>query len=213
LGITIAASIATAAAAGPREHAPAPPPASAPAEQPRVRDTRHNLQDVFGHEMNAKARYVESARVADREGYRCVAGLFRACARAEQVHADRHVNAIAWSGDEAKAFLDKLAVGTTVENLKAAVEAETWDATRLYPALLAQARAENMTEAVRSMNFALAAEREHAALFRAALETLEQRLPPRAFHVCPLCGKTVESLDFRKCPNCFTAARAFIRVE
>jgi len=208
VGIAMAAPGATVK----RDKLPEAPAAQA-SVQPVVRDTRGNLQAVFDNEVNAKVRYLEAAKVADREGYRYVALVFRACARAEQVHAGQHVQAIAWTGGEARALLKKLALGTTAENLKVAVDLETYEATQLYPALLAHARAEHMTAAVRSMNFALAAEREHARLFTAALETLDQRPAPRAFHVCALCGKTVEKLDFEKCPNCFTLARKFIRVE
>jgi rubrerythrin len=189
---------------------PAAPEAPAP---PQVRDTGGNLLDAFDSEVNAKARYLAAAKVADQEGYAYVAGLFRACAQAEQVHSEQHVHAIAWTGLEAKAFLDKLAAGATAENLKTAIELETYEATQLYPAMIEKARAEHQSAAVRSMNYALGAEREHARLFTAALATLEERPAPRAFHVCSTCGKTVESLDFKKCPNCFSPAKKFIEVK
>ena len=189
---------------------PAGPAATAP---PVVRETRKSLLEAFDDEINVKTRYQAAAKIAEGEGYPDVARLFRACARAEEVHAGEHVHAIAWSGDEARAVLERLALGTTVENLRVAIDLETYEATQRYPALLAQARAEHMTAAVRSMNFALAAEREHGRLFTAALETLEQRPAPRTFHVCPTCGKTTTALDFKKCPNCFTAAKKFIQVD
>lgn len=214
-GVAIVAALAMGAAGTgtSRSQAPAAPAKPEAVVEPVVRDTRKNLQMAFGDEVNAKARYEASAKVADREGYAYVAKLFRACARAEEVHAAQHVHAIAWTGGEARAMLERLALGTTAENLKVAIDLETYEATQRYPALLAQARAEHMTAAVRSMNFALAAEREHARLFTSALETLEQRPAPRAFHVCPTCGKTTASLDFKKCPNCFTRAQEFIAVD
>ena len=201
------------AAPGGTPSAPAPGSAESRPLQPIVEDTRKNLQNAFGNEMNTRARYLEAARVADDEGYRYVAQLFRACARAEQAHADEHVHAIAWSGDEARVLLDRMILGTTVENLRSAIHLETYEATERYPALLARARAEHRPEAVRSMNFALAAEREHARLFTSALASLDQRLPARTLYVCARCGKTVEALDFKKCPNCFTPARRFERVD
>ncbi len=191
------------------------PEAPAPAAPLVVGDTRANLQNAFDQEMNAKERYLAAAKQADQEGYRYVAQLFRACARAEQVHADRHVHAIAWTGGggEAKALLQRLALGTTAENLRASIDLETYEATQFYPALLARARAEHLPAAARSMNFALAAEREHARLLAAVLETLDQRPATRTFYVCPMCGKTVESRGFKECPNCFTRAGKFIRVD
>ncbi len=216
LCVVVAVGIAVAALGGTagteRAKGPEAPVSPAPAVPPVVRDTRTNLQEAFGNEVNAKERYVAAAKQADREGYPYVAQLFRACARAEQVHADQHVHAIAWTGGEAKALLRRLALGTTPENLRLSLELETYEATQLYPALLAQARAEHQPAAVRSLTFALAAEREHARLLAAALKTLDQRLATRTFYVCPMCGRTVESLDFKKCPNCFASARKFIRV-
>jgi rubrerythrin len=158
-------------------------------------------------------RYEEAAKVADREGYRSVAALFRACARAENAHADQHVHAIAYTGSEAKAYLDKIALGTTAENLRVAVGLEQYEARDVYPRMIAQARAERMTHAVRSMTYALAAEREHARLLGRALETLEQRPAPQAWFVCPHCGNTVASVEFRECPVCFGQGRGFVRID
>ena len=213
LAVGLAALTIAATAARERNTPVAKPDSTAPAfTPPEVGDTRTNLRAAFTNEMNAKTRYEAWARQADREGYPYVAQLFRACARAEQIHADRHVHAIAWVGGEARAVLEHLVTGTTQENLRRAVEFETYEATQLYPAMVERARADRQPEAVRSMNFALATEREHARLFATALETLGQRLPPRAIYVCPFCGKTTEALGFAKCPSCFTPARRFIRV-
>jgi rubrerythrin len=186
------------------------PPVVEPAA-PIVGDTPTNLQAAFTGEMNAKQRYVAFAQRADREGYPGVARLFRACAQAEQVHANEHVHAIAWTGREARAVLERLGVGTTAENLRSAVESETYEVTQFYPALLERARSDHQPMPVRSLTFALSAEREHVGLLTAALASLDRRPPARPIYVCPLCGKTVESLEFRKCPNCFTGAKKFIK--
>lgn len=176
-----------------------------------VRDTPTNLETAFTGEMNAKQRYVAFAECADREGYPGVARLFRACARAEQMHANEHVHAIAWTGGEARAVLERLVVGTTAENLKAAIETENYEVTRFYPLLLERARSDHATKAVRSLTFALSAEREHVRLLSTALATLDQRPHTDPIYVCSFCGKTVEGLSFRKCPNCFTNAKRFMR--
>jgi rubrerythrin len=178
---------------------------------PVVRDTPTNLQLAFTNEMNAKQRYVAFAERADREGYPGVARLFRACAEAEQTHANQHVHAIAWTGGEARAVLKRLEIGTTAENLRSAIDAETYEVTQFYPPLLERARSDHETRAVRTLTFALSAEREHTRLLTAALASLDQRPAPRPIYVCPFCGKTVEGLTFKKCPNCFTSARRFIR--
>lgn len=207
IGVAVAALAATPAAK--KTEAPVTPVFMGP----EVHETSANLQNVFAGEVNAKERYLAAALQADRDGYPYVAQLFRACARAEQAHAEQHVHAIAWGGAEAKALLQRMALGTTEENLRASVNLETYEATQLYPALLARARADHNTAAVRSMNFALAAEREHARLLAAALATLDLRRATDNLYVCAQCGKTVESRSFAKCPNCFARASGFVSVK
>jgi rubrerythrin len=79
--------------------------------------------------------------------------------------------------------------------------------------MLAQARADRMPEAVRSMNYALGAERDHARFLAAALATLEARPAAPAYYVCPGCGHTVESIPSGKCAHCFTGANRFMAVN
>lgn len=100
LGILVPAGGAT--VAQDRAKAPEPAVTQAQAAAPEVGDTRANLQAAFDNEINAKERYLSIAKQADREGYAYVAQLFRACARAEQAHAEQHVHAIAATGGEAK---------------------------------------------------------------------------------------------------------------
>lgn len=204
-----AAPVAGAAAASPAKSTTAAAPTPVP---PQIGDTKANLQKAFANEMNAKERYTTFAKQADREGYPAVAQLFRACATAEQVHADRIVHAIAVVGGEARVLLDRVTTGTTAENLQASIQAEDYEVNEFYPALLARAHADLEPEAVRGMTFALAAEREHGRLLRAALATLDQRPAPHPLYVCSYCGRTVETLDAGKCPTCFTSAAKFIRV-
>lgn len=198
-----------------RRHASAKPlqePPAATPDIPDVRDTPWNLQAVFSNEMNAKERYVAYAKQADVQGYAAVANLFRACAAAEEVHAHGHVVAIAWTGGQARAVLDRVEVNSTARNLQTAIAAEQYEVTYLYPALVNRARAENRAYAVRSMTFALAAEREHVRLLTAALAGLETCPVVQAVYVCPYCGKTVETRPQGKCPACFTPAWRFRKI-
>ena len=216
IAIALAALVERAEGTAPKK-APATP-APAPPETAIVRsaispETPANLQTAFTNEMNAKQRYIAFAKVADRDGYPGVASLFRACAQAEDVHASRHVHAIAYTGEAAQAKLERVAVGTTEENLKVSIGNEDYEANTFYPEVMARARAAGESEAVRSVNLALAAEREHAKLLTAALEHLNTHAPVHTYFVCPYCGKTVESLSFEKCPNCFTKAGKFIKVS
>jgi rubrerythrin len=212
--LIIAVAVASAgAASGGKPAAAVPPPAPAGPAPPLIGDTGANLQTAFAIEVNTKQNYVTAAKVADREGYPAVARLFRACACADQVHADRDVQAIAWTtGAEAHAYLDRPTAGTTSEQLAKAIADEQYQVEQFYPPLIARARAEHRTMAVRSLVFALSAEREHLRLLSAARDGIGQPAQSRPLFVCPYCGRTVEVLDFAKCPNCFTPAKKFIRV-
>ncbi len=52
--------------------------------------TLDNIQTAFNGESNARARYLAFAERADQEGYGEVASLFRAAAKAEEIHAASH---------------------------------------------------------------------------------------------------------------------------
>lgn len=182
-------------------------------ETPVVRETPLNLQAVFDDEINAHERYLAYARAAENEGCLDAARVFRACARAESIHARRHVEAIAVTGGSARALLRRVVPGTTEDNLRASIACEAYEVERLYPALLTRANAECRTAAVRSMTGALSAEREHLALLRETLACLAENPKPTAIFVCPYCGKTVTHTAFGRCPNCFTPARAFLALR
>jgi len=215
LGAGVIAGFAMAAAPGStvRNTASDAPPTPAPQDSIAAtvsgQSTATNLQFVFNNEVNAKHRYLAFAKQADADGYPAVASLFRACAQAEQVHADAHVRAIAWIGGEARGTLQRIPIGTTEENLEASLANEVEEADQIYPAVIQRARADHQSMAVRSANYALAAEREHAVLMAEALASFAPDAVPHPFYVCPVCGNTVRSLDFKKCPNCFTPAKRF----
>jgi hypothetical protein len=89
--------------------------------------TLQNLQTAFNGESNAHARYLAFAVKADQEGYGGVASLFRAAARAEEIHAANHLVEIKKLGGSAQAKIDSPVVKGTKENLEAAVRGETYE--------------------------------------------------------------------------------------
>lgn len=167
--------------------------------------TLGNLMAAFNGESNAHARYVAFAQKAQEEGYGEVASLFRAAARAEEIHAKNHAEVIRKMGGVPKADVKQPEVKTTAENLQAAIEGESYERDTMYPQFLSEARAERNRDALRSFNYALAAEGEHAKLYSAALERLDALKGSQAktFYVCTVCGYTTSKLDFSKCPSCF----------
>ena len=164
--------------------------------------TLKNLQAAYNGESNAHARYVVFAVKADEEGYAGVASLFRAAARAEKIHADNHAAVIRKMGAEPQAKIEAGPVRSTRENLMAAIEGETYERDVMYPEFLKAAQQEKNTGAIRTFNFALEAETEHARLFADALAELPSRRGCTKYLVCAVCGFTAEKLDGTRCPVC-----------
>lgn len=177
--------------------------------------TLENMQAAFQGESNAHARYLAFATHAEKEGYGQVASLFRAAARAEEIHAANHAAVIKEMGGTPNAKIETPAVKSTRENLEAAIKGETYERDTMYPEFLKQARADKNKSAIKSLNFAKTAEGEHAKLYTAALNGLEglKNTQAMTYYVCPKCGFTVRSIGFEKCPSCFTPKEQFEKVS
>jgi len=175
--------------------------------------TMANLQAAFDGESNAHARYLAFAQKADTEGYAGVASLFRAAARAEEIHAGNHAEVIKMFGGVPDAKLEYPAVASTRENLAAAIKGETYERDEMYPAFIRQAKSEANTEALRTLTFARAAEVEHAKLYTEALQDLESMKVSQVFYVCPVCGFTTPEPVYERCPTCATPKERFEQVS
>lgn len=165
--------------------------------------TLENLQAAFNGESNAHHRYVAFAKKADDEGYGEVASLFRAAARAEEIHASNHATVIRKLGAEPKATIETPAPASTRENLQVAIAGETYERDQMYPAFITEAKASNNSDALRTFTYALKTEAEHARLYSEAFKNLDQlRGKRRAYYVCTVCGYTTETLNFLRCLVC-----------
>lgn len=175
--------------------------------------TLDNMQAAFNGESNARAKYLAFAEKADEEGYAGVASLFRAAATAEGVHAENHAEVIRQLGGTPSATIEDVKVGTTRDNLESAIAGESYEWDVMYPGMLSRARLDRDRAALRSFNFAMTAERDHARLYRAALADLDNWKIQRDFFVCTVCGETVDKIDFKKCPSCFVKVDEYVKVS
>lgn len=175
--------------------------------------TLENMQTAYNGESNAHAKYLAYAEKANEEGYAGVAALFRAAAEAESVHAENHAEVIRQLGAKPEMTIKPATIRTTRENLEDAISGESYEWDVMYPGMLSRARRDRNRAALRSFNFAMTAERDHAKFYRAALEDLDNWQTPRSFFVCTVCGETVDKIDFKKCPSCFVKADEYIEVN
>ena len=164
--------------------------------------TLQDLKDAFAGESQANRRYTAFAKKADADGFPTVAKLFRAAAEAETIHALAHFRVMG-------------GVKTTAENLQAAVEGEAYEYQTMYPAFLADAKAESNRGAQVSFDNAMEAEEVHHNLYSAALEAVKagKDLSVLPVHVCPVCGNVVFGDVPDRCPICNTSKDRWFEVK
>ncbi len=159
--------------------------------------TIDNLKEAFAGESQANQKYRAFAKKAEQDGYPNVARLFRTAAEAERIHAEGHLKS-----------LD--GIGSTADNLKAAIEGETYEFTSMYPPMLARATEEGH-RARFMFGYAVQAEAVHAELYRRAAEAVAQGkdLSEVKFYLCPVCGHIEFGEPPERCPICGTYAAKF----
>jgi rubrerythrin len=162
--------------------------------------TNDNLQEAFAGESQANRKYLAFAEQAEKDGFTNVARLFRITAEAETIHAMGHLKAMG-------------GVGSTAENLQAAINGETHEYKEMYPPMVDQAEKEGH-KAKRMFNYAVQAEEVHAKLYAMALEAVkngQDLAPDTKFYLCPVCGHVEIGEAPESCPICHTKGSKFIQ--
>lgn len=176
--------------------------------------TIENLKAAITGESTASATYAAYAAKAAQEGLPLIQKLFEAASKAESIHAANHNKVLEKLGAAMDPIDIQIHVGTTAENLKAAIAGETYEFESMYPAFIAVAEEEGQKAAVRSFTWATEAEKEHADFYTAALQALESGdtgALPKQYWVCPVCGDTFKSLEsVNACPLCGARAEQFL---
>jgi rubrerythrin len=164
--------------------------------------TVEHLKEAFAGESQANQKYRAFAEKAEREGFPNIARLFRTTAEAERIHAAGHL-----------AAMD--GIGSTADNLKAAIDGETYEFEEMYPPMLEQARSEEHKSAARMFDYALTAEAVHAKLYALALEAAKagKDLAEVKFFLCPVCGHIEFGDPPAECPTCGLKGEKFVLVD
>lgn len=142
------------------------------------------------------------AQQADKEKLSQVAKLFRAAAEAETIHAHNHFRVMG-------------GVKSTKDNLKAAMEGENYEYTKMYPSFIKDSESDGNKDAKRSFDLANKVEQIHYKLYDAALKAIEggKDLPKKELYVCPVCGYTHEGVLPEKCPVCGAPGKSFKKID
>ncbi len=158
-----------------------------------------SLEEAFAGESMAHMKYTIFAEVAEKEGKKNVARLFRAIAYAEFVHAKNHARNLGY-------------IKSTEENLKTAIGGETFEVEDMYPAYLELAKYFNEKGAELSFHYAIEAEKIHAEMYSDAKDKVlnDEDVGNESIYICPVCGYTYMGDEPpEKCPVCGAPGEKF----
>ena len=159
--------------------------------------TEKALQEAFAGESMAHMKYLIFSEEAEKKGN--LAKLFKAIAYAEFVHAENHAKNLG-------------IIGNIVENIKAAIDGETFEIEEMYPAYNAIAELQGEEGAKRSIHYAMEAEKMHAEMYKKAKEEAEKEkdIDIDEIYICPVCGYTHVGAPIN-CPVCGAPKEAFVK--
>ena len=160
--------------------------------------TEENIKSAFAGESQAHMKYLIFAKKAEEEGFSNVARLFKAIAFAEQVHATNHLKVLG-------------GINSSAQNLQTAIDGETFEVDEMYPAYKEVAKLQEEKGAVRSTDWALQAEKIHAAMYQKAQQSVEDSkdIELKEVFICELCGYTLEGEAPDRCPICGAPKQKF----
>lgn len=156
--------------------------------------TIENLKTAFAGESMARNKYDYFAKAARNEGLNALALVFEETALNEMQHAK----------DEFKLLKG---IGSTKENLKAAIEGEHYENSEMYPSFSKRAEAEGDAVTAKLFKEISEVEERHEERYRKILARLEagtlyKRDKP-IYWKCSKCGYVHYGTEApEKCPSC-----------
>ena len=167
-------------------------------------------------ETTAFTKYAAFAQKARLDGKIGIANLFAAASKAEVIHAANHRKVLVTMGENMEDFNPQFEVGTTEENLQAAIDGESYEVVSMYPLFLLDAKTENANKAKKSFTWAYETEKKHLQFYTKCLDALKKKAEnslPTNYVVCPVCGNTFEKNTVENiCSFCLTSKDKFIEI-
>jgi rubrerythrin len=180
-----------------------------------MKTTLENLTKAFIGESQARNRYSLYAAAAKKDGYPQISDIFLETAEQERQHAKWLFRMIqdlkekmGENPDEIHVEADApLTLGSTDENIKAAIAGEHYETSEMYPEFAQAAQKDGLGDVARRLNSIGHAEKHHEDRYEALLAQLEQGTLHKKDEVvtwaCPKCGYTMEGKKPpEKCPAC-----------
>ena len=180
-----------------------------------MRKTIENLVKAFIGESQARNRYTFYASIAKKEGFEQIAEIFLITADNEEEHAETLFKMINELKRKSGEKLDEISVmaaaplvlGTTAENLRAAIAGENYEHTKMYPEFAEIAEREGLPEVAARLRAIAKAEEHHEERFRKLLKEVEAgtvfKKEKEVWWVCRKCGYVHYGKEPpEKCPSC-----------
>ncbi|MCK5474782.1 MAG: rubrerythrin family protein [Candidatus Aenigmarchaeota archaeon] len=173
--------------------------------------TFENLAKAFAGESQARNRYTIYSKIAKKEGFEQIAEIFLATADNEREHAKWLMKMINQIKTDDKPIIIEAdvptIVGTTEENLKAAIEGENFEHTKMYPEFAEIAEKENMGEIAVRLRAIGTVEKHHELRYKKLLEDIKNNTvfekKEDVSWVCRKCGFVYHGKNaLEKCPSC-----------
>lgn len=184
-------------------------------EDPQTLTIKH-MKDAFTGETTANAKYAAFSKKAEEEGYPQIAMLFKAASGAELIHANNHKVVLQRMGESIPIVTPEFTVGSTMENLKNAIEGESYEFNTMYPEFIKDANAAGNYMAQISLTYAYKVEQKHRDFYKTALKALEDGNVgslPSVYYLCPTCGNTYATTAPSRCEISMTDSKLFIKVD
>lgn len=181
-------------------------------------ETIKNLAKAFIGESQARNRYTMYSKVAKTEGYEQLVDIFLLTAENEKEHAKwlfKLINKLKENNDDIEVAAGcPTILGTTIENLKAAINGENYEHTSMYPEFADKAEEEGFPEIAKRLRAIAKAEAHHEERYKKILaeiegNTLQKKEEPKSW-VCRKCGYVHEGNEPpEKCPSCDHPSKYF----
>lgn len=197
-----------------------------------MENTIKNLARAFIGESQARNRYTFYSKIARKEGFEQIAEIFLITAENEREHASwllKLINELkkesALSAGGIKENWNEIAVeagvptvlGSTAENLKAAVAGEYYENVTMYPAFADVAEKEGLPAIAGRLRAIAVAEGHHEERYRKLLKEVEAgtvfKKTEKVWWVCRECGYAYFGTEPPvKCPSC-DHERSFYQIK
>ena len=180
-----------------------------------MKNTIENLVKAFIGESQARNRYTFYAKTSKKEGLEQTAEIFLVTAENEKEHASnlfRLINELKMKSNEKIDEIEVVAaaptvLGSTTDNLKAAIAGENYEHTEMYPGFADVAEKEGFPKIGKRLRAIAKAEKHHEERYKKLLKEIEAgtffKKERDVWWVCRECGYIHFGREPpEECPSC-----------